>query len=83
VCGRTGVTGVVTSPVVQEQEHERDRAQTLPLHKVVTIVRGLHKIQQHVYCQTAQVKYRYIFNLELGNFFNINSDLKDDLVFHC
>jgi len=46
VCGRTGVHGAVTSAVVQEPEHELDRAQTLHPQMAVTIVRGRHKKRQ-------------------------------------
>jgi len=55
VYGRTGVTGVVTSPVVQEQEHEPARAQNLHLHMAVTIVREPHKKRQSVFWQIVQV----------------------------
>jgi len=55
VCGRTGVTGVVTSAVAQEPEHEPARAQTLHLHMAVTIVRDRHKKRQSVFWQIVQV----------------------------
>jgi len=49
VHGRTGVTGVVTSAVVPEPEHEPARAQTLHLYMAVTIVKDRHKKRQSVF----------------------------------